>query len=101
MMDNCSVLDYIQYYLEINFLIFVTGSNYALNFKSFKKNFFSMTKVCIIGAGASGITAIKCCLDENIEPVCFERSFDLGGMLLQLYNEMSIISRPIQPIISF
>jgi len=36
--------------------------------------------VAVIGAGASGITAIKCCLDEGLEVVCFERSCDVGGL---------------------
>ncbi|XP_067846790.1 flavin-containing monooxygenase 5-like [Heptranchias perlo] len=40
-----------------------------------------MTKrVAIIGAGASGLTCIKCCLDEDLEPVCFERTDDIGGL---------------------
>lgn len=40
-----------------------------------------MTKrVAIIGAGCSGLTAIKCCLDEGVEPVCFEREDDIGGL---------------------
>jgi len=37
-------------------------------------------KVAIIGAGASGLTAIKCCLDEGLEPTCYERTNDLGGL---------------------
>ncbi|XP_071983185.1 flavin-containing monooxygenase 5-like isoform X2 [Engystomops pustulosus] len=37
-------------------------------------------KVAIIGAGASGLPAIKCCLDEGLEPTCFERSDDIGGL---------------------
>lgn len=37
-------------------------------------------KVAVIGAGASGLTAIKCCIDEGVEPVCFERSNDIGGL---------------------
>ncbi|CAH1786168.1 unnamed protein product [Owenia fusiformis] len=37
-------------------------------------------KIAILGAGASGLTAIKCCLDEGLEPVCFERSDDIGGL---------------------
>ncbi|XP_051866948.1 flavin-containing monooxygenase 5-like [Pristis pectinata] len=37
-------------------------------------------RVAIIGAGASGLTCIKCCLDEDLEPVCFERSNDIGGL---------------------
>ncbi|KAM4722179.1 flavin-containing monooxygenase 5-like [Rhinophrynus dorsalis] len=37
-------------------------------------------KICVIGAGSSGLTAIKCCLDEDLEPVCFERTEDIGGL---------------------
>ncbi|XP_075038577.1 dimethylaniline monooxygenase [N-oxide-forming] 2-like isoform X2 [Mixophyes fleayi] len=40
-----------------------------------------MTKtVAIIGAGCSGLTAIKCCLGEGLEPICFEKSDDIGGL---------------------
>ncbi|KAM4641600.1 flavin-containing monooxygenase 5-like [Discoglossus pictus] len=37
-------------------------------------------KICIVGGGSSGLTAIKCCLDEDLEPTCFERSEDIGGL---------------------
>ncbi|NXJ87137.1 FMO5 monooxygenase, partial [Trogon melanurus] len=37
-------------------------------------------KVAIIGAGASGLCALKCCLDEGLAPTCFERSGDIGGL---------------------
>ncbi|XP_019618400.1 PREDICTED: dimethylaniline monooxygenase [N-oxide-forming] 5-like [Branchiostoma belcheri] len=37
-------------------------------------------KVAVIGAGASGLTAIKCCLDEGLQPVCFEKGTDIGGL---------------------
>ncbi|XP_073499189.1 flavin-containing monooxygenase 5-like isoform X1 [Phyllobates terribilis] len=37
-------------------------------------------KVAVIGAGASGLPAIKCCLDEGLAPTCFERSDDIGGL---------------------
>ena len=37
-------------------------------------------RVLIIGAGASGLTAIKCCVDEGLEPVCLERTDDIGGL---------------------
>ncbi|KAL4218994.1 Cyclopentanone 1 [Mactra antiquata] len=37
-------------------------------------------KVAVIGAGASGLTAIKCCLDEGLEPVCYERTDEIGGL---------------------
>ncbi|XP_075038588.1 dimethylaniline monooxygenase [N-oxide-forming] 2-like [Mixophyes fleayi] len=36
--------------------------------------------VAIIGAGISGLGAIKACLDEGLEPTCFERSDDYGGL---------------------
>ncbi|XP_062413059.1 flavin-containing monooxygenase 5-like [Sardina pilchardus] len=40
-----------------------------------------MTKrVAVIGAGASGLVSIKCCLDEGLEPMCFESSDDIGGL---------------------
>uniref|UniRef100_A0A8D0H6Q9 Flavin-containing monooxygenase n=1 Tax=Sphenodon punctatus TaxID=8508 RepID=A0A8D0H6Q9_SPHPU len=37
-------------------------------------------RVAIIGAGVSGLTTIKCCLDEGLEPTCFEKSDDIGGL---------------------
>ncbi|XP_077987003.1 flavin-containing monooxygenase 5-like [Glandiceps talaboti] len=37
-------------------------------------------RVAIIGAGSSGLGAIKCCLDEGLEPVCFEKGTDIGGL---------------------
>uniref|UniRef100_A0A8C8S6H1 Flavin-containing monooxygenase n=1 Tax=Pelusios castaneus TaxID=367368 RepID=A0A8C8S6H1_9SAUR len=37
-------------------------------------------RVAIIGAGLSGLASIKCCLEEGLEPTCFERSDDIGGL---------------------
>ncbi|XP_019904941.1 si:dkey-239i20.4 isoform X1 [Esox lucius] len=37
-------------------------------------------RVCVIGAGASGLTTIKGCLEEGLEPTCFESSDDIGGL---------------------
>lgn len=37
-------------------------------------------RVAIIGAGASGLTCIKCCKDEGLEPVCFEQEDSIGGL---------------------
>lgn len=39
-----------------------------------------MRRVAVIGAGASGLVSIKCCQDEGLEPTCFERSEDIGGL---------------------
>ncbi|XP_008586860.1 PREDICTED: dimethylaniline monooxygenase [N-oxide-forming] 3 [Galeopterus variegatus] len=37
-------------------------------------------RVAIIGAGVSGLASIRCCLEEGLEPTCFERSNDIGGL---------------------
>ncbi|KFW76687.1 Dimethylaniline monooxygenase [N-oxide-forming] 4, partial [Phalacrocorax carbo] len=37
-------------------------------------------RVAVIGAGVSGLASVKCCLDEGLEPTCFERSEDIGGV---------------------
>uniref|UniRef100_A0A8C3QNJ9 Flavin-containing monooxygenase n=1 Tax=Cyanoderma ruficeps TaxID=181631 RepID=A0A8C3QNJ9_9PASS len=37
-------------------------------------------RVAVVGAGVSGLAAIKCCLDEGLEPICFEQSQDIGGL---------------------
>jgi len=37
-------------------------------------------KVAIIGAGACGLIAIKECREYGLEPVCFEKTTDIGGL---------------------
>uniref|UniRef100_UPI001448915F dimethylaniline monooxygenase [N-oxide-forming] 2-like n=1 Tax=Epinephelus lanceolatus TaxID=310571 RepID=UPI001448915F len=37
-------------------------------------------RVAVVGAGASGLVCIKTCVDEGLEPVCFESSDDIGGL---------------------
>ncbi|XP_073331866.1 dimethylaniline monooxygenase [N-oxide-forming] 2-like [Pagrus major] len=37
-------------------------------------------RVAVVGAGSAGLTSIKICLDEGLEPVCFESSDDIGGL---------------------
>lgn len=37
-------------------------------------------RVAVIGAGPSGLTSIKACLEEGIVPTCFESSDDMGGL---------------------
>ncbi|KAM6165874.1 flavin-containing monooxygenase 3 [Erethizon dorsatum] len=37
-------------------------------------------RVAIIGAGVSGLASIRSCLEEGLEPTCFERSNDIGGL---------------------
>lgn len=37
-------------------------------------------KVAVIGAGVSGLISLKCCLDEGLDPTCFELTEDIGGL---------------------
>ncbi|NXD51396.1 FMO4 monooxygenase, partial [Corvus moneduloides] len=37
-------------------------------------------RVAVIGAGVGGLVSVKCCLDEGLEPICFESSEDIGGI---------------------
>ncbi|XP_066547941.1 flavin-containing monooxygenase 5 isoform X2 [Amia ocellicauda] len=37
-------------------------------------------RVAVVGAGLSGLACVKCCLDEGLEPLCFESSEDIGGL---------------------
>ncbi|XP_077389817.1 flavin-containing monooxygenase 5-like [Festucalex cinctus] len=36
--------------------------------------------VAVIGAGPSGLTSVKSCLDEGLQPTCFESGPDIGGV---------------------
>ncbi|KAL5017097.1 hypothetical protein ScPMuIL_006686 [Solemya velum] len=40
----------------------------------------SMKRIAVIGAGCSGLVAMKSCLDQGLEPICFEREKDIGGL---------------------
>jgi len=37
-------------------------------------------RVAVVGAGVDGLAAVKCCLDEGLDVVCFESRNDLGGL---------------------
>uniref|UniRef100_A0A673TSH9 Flavin-containing monooxygenase n=1 Tax=Suricata suricatta TaxID=37032 RepID=A0A673TSH9_SURSU len=37
-------------------------------------------RIAVIGAGVSGLGAIKVCLEEGLEPTCFEETNDIGGL---------------------
>jgi len=39
-------------------------------------------KVLIIGGGASGLTAVKTCLEEGLHPTCYELSEDIGQFII-------------------
>ena len=44
--------------------------------KSMDKN--TAVRVAVIGAGVSGVTAVKCALDEGLKPTCFEQDDQIG-----------------------
>lgn len=44
-------------------------------------------RVCVIGAGPSGITALKNLLDEDIEVVAYDRNSEVGGNWIYSDNE--------------
>jgi len=50
-----------------------------------------MKRIAIVGSGCSGLTAIKSCLEDGHEPVCFEKHDDIGG--LWNYSECSKVGR--------
>ncbi|CAG8826842.1 17127_t:CDS:2, partial [Racocetra persica] len=37
-------------------------------------------RVAIIGAGSSGLAALKQCLDDDLDPICFEQTSCVGGL---------------------
>ncbi|XP_072295123.1 flavin-containing monooxygenase 5-like [Eucyclogobius newberryi] len=37
-------------------------------------------RVAVIGAGLSGLSCVKTCLEEGLQPTCFESSHDIGGL---------------------
>ena len=40
----------------------------------------SKKRVAVIGGGCCGLISIKCCLDEGLEPVCYEITDHIGGL---------------------
>ncbi|XP_053735842.1 flavin-containing monooxygenase 5-like isoform X2 [Synchiropus splendidus] len=37
-------------------------------------------RVAVVGAGCSGLACVKICVEEGLEPVCFESTDDIGGL---------------------
>lgn len=56
-------------------------------FEQFEKS----KRICIIGAGASGLPAIKACLEEKLNVVCFERTSQIGGLWNYRPNDKEIV----------
>ena len=41
--------------------------------------------VAVIGAGSAGVTAVKCALDEGLQPTCFEQDDQIGQLIIPIY----------------
>lgn len=37
-------------------------------------------KICVVGGGISGLAAIKSCLEEDLEVICYEKTDSFGGV---------------------
>ncbi|MBZ3884434.1 Dimethylaniline monooxygenase [N-oxide-forming] 5, partial [Sciurus carolinensis] len=37
-------------------------------------------RIAVLGSVVYGLSSVKCCLDEDLESVCFERTDDIGGL---------------------
>uniref|UniRef100_A0A667HNT3 Flavin-containing monooxygenase n=1 Tax=Lynx canadensis TaxID=61383 RepID=A0A667HNT3_LYNCA len=48
-------------------------------------------RIAVIGAGVSGLGAIKICLEEGLEPTCFEGTNDIGGLWRYQVNSKEYI----------
>ncbi|KAK1897146.1 Dimethylaniline monooxygenase [N-oxide-forming] 5 [Dissostichus eleginoides] len=72
---------------DVDLVVFATGYRFSFPFLAShvtsvsgnKASLYNM-KVAVIGAGVSGLTSIKACLDEGLQPTCFESSHDIGGL---------------------
>eukprot|EP00736_Rhodelphis_marinus_P007431 Rmarinus@m.18496 len=53
---------------------------WRVNFDNKVQVLIPTMKICIVGAGASGLSAAKCCLDEGVTPVVIEQSGCIGGL---------------------
>ena len=36
-------------------------------------------RIAVIGCGIAGLAAVKACLEEGLQPVCFEQHGDIGA----------------------
>ncbi|PIK41017.1 hypothetical protein BSL78_22143, partial [Apostichopus japonicus] len=58
----------------------VHESNKNIQYQHNQVSKMQVQRVCVIGAGVSGLVAAKTCLEEGLDPVCLERSNEIGGV---------------------
>ena len=50
-----------------------------------------MKEVCIVGAGVSGLLAVKECLEQGLQSTCYEQHDDIGK---GKYKQTTVAFRP-------
>ena len=43
----------------------------------------AVNNVCVIGAGSSGLVSIKSCLEDGMNPTCYELAADIGKLVIK------------------
>ena len=65
-------------FLEIPSSIFLQTYGYLFIFSGEKQ---TIQSVAVLGAGVAGLSATKSCLEEGLQPVCFEQANQIGGII--------------------
>jgi dimethylaniline monooxygenase (N-oxide forming) len=50
-------------------------------------------QICVIGAGAAGLTSIKSCLEEDFNVICYEKTDNIGGLWRYREDEINGVGR--------
>ncbi|VDO10989.1 unnamed protein product [Haemonchus placei] len=50
-------------------------------------------RVCVVGAGVSGLPSIKACKEQGLDVVCYEKTSDLGGLWNYRPNQKDTIGK--------
>ncbi|XP_076348263.1 dimethylaniline monooxygenase [N-oxide-forming] 2-like [Tachypleus tridentatus] len=57
-------------------------------------------RICVAGAGYSGLTSIKACLEEDLSPVCFEKTDQLGGLWYYREDDVKGVGSVMKPTVT-
>lgn len=49
--------------------------------------------IAVVGCGVSGLISIKCCLDEGLNPVCFEQHGQIGSSFFYTHCIKDVLHR--------
>ncbi|XP_039256775.2 flavin-containing monooxygenase 1-like isoform X1 [Styela clava] len=57
-------------------------------------------RVCVVGAGVSGVCTVKSCVEEGLDPTCYETREGVGGLWLYKKGESLQRSRVYESLVS-